>query len=173
MNSIDLLLDEENELTFQLSVEGTRPAEAKCRLMLENKNMSLVFDAQKFENEEVHVILPPLHHVLKEGTYDMSLEVIVDDRYFEPLSLKGNFEKRIKVTAEAKVTTKKKKIIPKATLLEVSSRSSTPKPVKRTTRKKAIKESSHLKRKNKPINKKEITDNDIMKIIEALASNKK
>ena len=39
MSSIDLLLDEENELTFQLNIEGSSPSSANCRLIVENKNI--------------------------------------------------------------------------------------------------------------------------------------
>ena len=99
MAEIDLMLDEENELTFQLNIEGTRPAEASCRLLLTNENMSLSFDAVQGGNDEVSVTLPPLGHVLKEGKYNMQLEVIVDDKYFKPLMIEGNFEKSIKITA--------------------------------------------------------------------------
>ena len=99
-SKIDLMIDEENELTFQVQIEGTRPGTAKCRLMLESKGMSLAFEGQS-TGDEVSVTLPPLDHIIKEGTYDMTLEVVVDDRFFEPLKLQGEFEKRLKVTAEA------------------------------------------------------------------------
>ena len=93
MDAIDLMLDEENDLTFQLDVEGTRPGSVECRLMIEAGDMSLIFNADRYKGEEVNVTLPPLDHVLKEGEYDMTLEVLVDDRRFIPLSLSGNFEK--------------------------------------------------------------------------------
>ena len=35
MSTIELMIDEENELTFQVQVEGTRPGTAKCILKLE------------------------------------------------------------------------------------------------------------------------------------------
>ena len=96
MSKINLMIDEENELTFQVQIEGTRPGTAKCRLMLESNSMSLAFEGQS-SNDEVSVTLPPLDHILKEGVYDMTLEVVVDDRFFEPLKLQGEFEKRLKV----------------------------------------------------------------------------
>ena len=46
MSSINLMIDEENELTFQVQIEGTRPGEAKCRLMLEIDDMSLAFSGR-------------------------------------------------------------------------------------------------------------------------------
>ena len=57
MSTIELMIDEENELTFQVQVEGTRPGTAKCRLMLESKNMMLAFEGQS-TGDEVAVTLP-------------------------------------------------------------------------------------------------------------------
>ena len=51
MTAIDLMIDEENELTFQVQIEGTRPGTAKCRLMLESKDMSLAFEGQSTGEE--------------------------------------------------------------------------------------------------------------------------
>jgi hypothetical protein len=79
MSTIDLMIDEENELTFQVQIEGTRPGTSRCRLMLESKDMTLAFEGQS-TGDEVSVTLPPLTHVLKEGTYDMTLEVVVDQK---------------------------------------------------------------------------------------------
>ena len=67
MSTIDLMIDEENELTFQVQIEGTRPGTAKCRLMLESKNMMLAFEGQS-SGDEVSVVLPPLDHIIREGT---------------------------------------------------------------------------------------------------------
>ena len=40
MEKIDLDLDNENEMTFNVVIEGTRPGEPLCRLMIENEDMS-------------------------------------------------------------------------------------------------------------------------------------
>ena len=122
MSTIELMIDEENELTFQVQVEGTRPGKAKCRLMLESKNMMLAFEGQS-TGDEVAVTLPPLDHIIKEGTYDMTLEVVVDDRFFEPLKLQGAFEKRLKVTAEAVTVRSKPRVRTSASLVEVKKKS--------------------------------------------------
>jgi len=161
MASIDLMLDEENELTFQLNIEGTTPGEASCRLLLDNENMSLVFEGNRNSNGELSVILPPLKHVLKEGTYDMSLEVIVNDKYFKPLMMEGNFEKSVTVTAIPATRKKTKKAIASASLLEVKkSAKTTKKPQKIRENKKNI---------NKA--KSNVTDEDILNIIKALSKN--
>lgn len=107
MSKIEMLLDEENELTFQVNIEGNRPSDASCRLRLDNTGVGLMFEANKSAEGEISVIIPPLTHVLKEGVYDMTLEVIVDDKYFQPLTVQGSFEKSVKVTAEAVVSRRK------------------------------------------------------------------
>ncbi len=157
MSTIDLMIDEENELTFQVQIEGTRPGSAKCRLMLESKEMALAFVGQS-TGDEVSVTLPPLDHVLKEGTYDMTLEVVVDDRFFEPLKLQGSFEKRLKVTAESVKVKTKPRIKTTASLVEVKKKASNAKVnVSNRTKQNIIREE-----------KAKISDKEIMDLIKHL-----
>ena len=162
MTTIDLMIDEENELTFQVQIEGTRPGTSKCRLMLESKDMSLAFDGQS-SGDEVSVTLPPLDHVLKEGTYDMTLEVVVDDRFFEPLKLQGAFEKRLKVTAEAVIVKTKPKVKTSATLVEVN----------KNTKDKPVKVNVRNKPSKKVIKESNISDEEILSIIKSLSKGRK
>ena len=158
MSTIDLMIDEENELTFQVQIEGTRPGTANCRLMLESKNMMLAFEGQS-SGDEVSVVLPPLDHIIREGTYDMTLEVVVDDRFFEPLKLQGAFEKRLKVTAESVTVKSKPRVKTSASLVEVKKKSKPAKvKVNNRSKQRVIKEK----------NNKQLTDSDIMSIIERL-----
>ena len=167
MTAIDLMIDEENELTFQVQIEGTRPGTAKCRLMLESKDMSLAFEGQS-TGEEVSVTLPPLDHILKEGNYDMTLEVVVDDRFFEPLKLQGTFEKRLKVTAESVTVRTKPKVKTSASLVEVK---------KKNNRPARVNVSNNTKRKRSVVSEskrqKEFSDQDIMNLIKKLTKGKK
>lgn len=166
MSAIDLLLDEENELTFQINVEGNAPGSAKCRLKLENKSdIGLLFEANSHQDGEISVVLPPLSHVLNEGEYKMILEVVVDDKFFEPLTLTGNFEKSVKVTAEAVVRTPKRK---KTTVTaSVAAEKSKPTVTVRNSRtQKVIKENSSQK-------KAAVTDKDIINLINALKTVKR
>jgi len=165
MSKIDLLLDEENELTFQLNIEGSRPADSNCRLAIKNSDMTLMFEAKNSNPGEVEITIPSLKHVLKEGEYDMTLEVIVDDKYFAPLTIKGNFENSIKVTAEAVVRTKKPKVKASATLIES--------PRVKNSKNTQVNEIAPIKPsvsvKNKAKSEKvELTDDAIMKILNAL-----
>ena len=168
MSKIDLLLDEENELIFQLNVEGNAPGSAKCRLKLENKGMDLLFEAKSHEKGEISVVLPPLGHIIKEGDYDLKLEVVVDDKYFEPLTLLGSFEKSVRVTAEAVVRTPRRK----STSVTASLQSENSKPAVSVRNSKTRNANKNSKRivENKSKKRKTITDKDILGLIEALQS---
>ena len=62
MSDLDLLLDEENEISFQLNIEGTQPGTAKCRLAIDGDNgMGLIFESNSVKNDEVTFTLPKLH----------------------------------------------------------------------------------------------------------------
>lgn len=164
MAEIDLILDEENELTFQLNVEGNRPGSgaATCRLMIEDGDLSLGFEARKNNNDEISVVIPPLAHIIKEGKYNMSLEVVVDDKYFKPLVLEGNFEKSIVVTATPKIKPRKKNTEMTAALVEVTSS-------KKSKNIKINKQKPKLKEENKHT-KSNFKDEDILQIIKALTA---
>ena len=156
MSAIDLLLDEENELAFQLNIEGTQPGQAVCRLAVDSPDIGLLFEGRGLRNGEISVILPPLSHVLKEGTYDMTLEVIVDDKFFTPLTVKGNFEKSVSVTAEAVVRSTPRK---KTTV--------TAKPIVENKSKSKVKNSIS---ENRTVRPNLASDEDIMKLVNALTN---
>ena len=101
MDTIDLHLDNDNELMFKVVVEGSRPADSVCRLMLEGGDFSYAFSGNVSEEGEVSVVIPTLKKSLTEGTYKAKLEVLVDDRIFMPLEFNANFKQSLKVTAEA------------------------------------------------------------------------
>ncbi len=163
MSKIDLLLDEENELTFQLNVEGNAPGSAQCRLKLENDGLGLLFEAKTGDPGEVSVVLPPLAHVLKEGDYDMTLEVVVDDKFFQPLTITGNFEKSVKVTAEAVVRKPKRKTTSVTASIQTEDKKPTVSVKNSRTKNKIVSEN----KKRKPV-----TDKDILRLIDALQRKK-
>lgn len=175
MNAINMLLDEENELTFQVNIEGNRPADASCRLRLDNASVGLMFEAKRNEDGEISVIIPPLKHVLNEGSYDMTLEVIVDDKYFEPLTLQGNFEKSVKVTAEAVVRRSNPKTSVSASTLVENKKKNKKQAVvvENKTLKNSVKKNTQPARKSENKNKrKPLTDRDIHRLIDMLSSRK-
>ena len=130
--------------------------------------MSLIFNSDTYNGEEVSVVLPPLGHVLKEGQYNMNLEVIVEDKFFKPLTLVGNFEKSITIVAES-VAKKKEVLRPQVSLSNVS--------VKSRKANTSNQDKAKVQRKRRKVletkrteTKAKITDGDIMALIEALKS---
>jgi hypothetical protein len=114
---INLTLDNENEIVFKVNVEGTGPAKASCRLVIESNGVSYGFEGSMRKNEAV-VTIPPLKRMLAEGSYQADLEVLIDDRIFTPLRMKANFRESIKVSASR---LNKEKKGPNATASIVSS----------------------------------------------------
>ena len=152
MNSIDLLLDDDNELKFKVSIQGTRPGNAFCRFMIEGPEMSYAFDGNVTDGGDVSVVVPSFKNILKEGIYDTRLEVFVNDRYFVPLKLKADFRQSINVVAES-FKAERKKPAASATLVSNSSK----KKIVKTNTKRKIDET----KRNSP----SLTDNDLLSII--------
>lgn len=122
MESVDLSIDTDNELNFMVTVEGSRPGSSSCRFLIEGPEMSYTFPGEIDQAGEVCVTIPSMNKLLKEGKYKSMLEVFVDDRVFIPLELDINFEKSVKVTAEAVVRKKKEKPAASAVLISRSPR---------------------------------------------------
>jgi hypothetical protein len=101
MSDIYLSLDQDNELRFNVAIEGSKPGTPKYRLVFEGKNLSYAFSGQQAGQGEVSFQIPSMKNMLKEGTYRANLEVMIDDRYFSPLSFDALFEESVKVTAES------------------------------------------------------------------------
>jgi hypothetical protein len=158
METIDLDLDNENEMVFKVQIEGTRPGEPLCRLMIESEDMSHYVQGEFGSNDEVTVVLPPMDKVLKEGSYESYLEVLVDDRVFIPLEMKLNFEKTVSVVAES-VSRRKKKPSASASLINSTRRT---KPGK-TSRSKVVK-------KVQTPDVEKLSESDILRLVSALKS---
>jgi len=125
MSDIQIHLDEDNELRFGVAVEGAESGNVTCRMVLESRDssMGIIFPGRAASNGEVKVLVPSLKSFLNEGVYPMKLEVLVDDRVFTPLSMDVELKQSIKVTAEAKVTRRKKETAVTATVLSETKKS--------------------------------------------------
>ena len=103
-NSIDLDIEDSNELLFKVRIEGTDPAPAKVRLVCESSNgdISYLFNGCALnEDDLVQFNIPNMNNKLKEGNYKGRIEVLVENRYFTPVEFNINFKKTMKVVAEA------------------------------------------------------------------------
>jgi hypothetical protein len=138
--------------------------------MIENEDMSLSMQGDFLENNEVSIVIPPLKGMLKEGSYDSYLEVLVDDRLFIPLEMQINFEQSVKVMAEA---IKRKKRIPVKASASLVSTNIKNKDNKKDKKNVSYEEDIDENKKIHPAKKRRderkiVTGNDIDTMVEAL-----
>lgn len=99
--TVTLDLEESNDLTFKIKLEGTAMSPAKVRLVCENEDFAYMFNGYGTgEDEVVQFTLPRMDKKITEGTYNARVEVLVDNRYFAPLQFQINFKKTLSVVAE-------------------------------------------------------------------------
>lgn len=100
--TIDLDIDESNELAFKIKMEGAASSPAKVRLVCEGKDFSYMFNGYGTgEPEVVQFTLPQMSSKIQEGVYGARVEVLVENRYFAPVQFQINFKKTLSVVAES------------------------------------------------------------------------
>jgi hypothetical protein len=100
--TVELDIDESNELAFKIKLEGAATSPAKVRLVCEGSDFSYMFSGYgTSEPEVVQFTLPQMSSKIQEGTYSARIEVLVENRYFAPLQFQINFKKTLSVVAES------------------------------------------------------------------------
>lgn len=160
MDSFDIHLDQENELAFSVTVEGTDEAELRYQLVLESDKMNYSFPGSSDTAGEISFVIPPLQKILSEGRYNTRLEVVVDDRIFTPLEMYTNAKKQVKVVAEAVV--RRKNSTPKVSASVISK---SPKVIKKDPPVKKEKVDDQIKLEN-------LTEAQVRKLAKIIARKK-
>lgn len=124
MSNISLFLDQDNELRFNVAIEGSKPGTPKYRLVFEGKNLSYTFNGSQVAAGEVSFVIPSMKNIIKEQNLHANLEVMIDDRYFTPLSFNASFEESVKVVAESISRPVQKKIDISASIISSNKTSS-------------------------------------------------
>jgi len=100
--TIELDIEESNELAFKIKMEGAATSPAKVRLVCEGQDVAYMFSGYGTgESEVVQFTLPRMTEKLEEGTYQARVEVLVENRYFAPLHFQINFKRAMSVVAES------------------------------------------------------------------------
>lgn len=124
--TVELDLEESNDLTFKIKMEGTAMSPAKVRLVCENNDFAYMFNGYGTgEDEVVQFTIPRMDRRLSEGNYRARVEVLVDNRYFAPLQFNLSFKKTLSVVAEA-LNVVKRQSSPEVTVTATSLISSKP-----------------------------------------------
>jgi len=189
--TIELNIDESNELLFKVQVEGNDVAPARVRLVCEGEDISYHFNGEGTDEPGiVQFVIPNMTGRIKEGVYSSSVEVLIDNRYFAPVQFDLQFKQPVKVTAESvsvpkKRASRKRDVTVSASpvLVEKSDRrpkvepTPTPKPLQiaegRRARKVKIEETLAKLPRDKPGKKDEgpISDGELRDLIESMTRN--
>jgi hypothetical protein len=124
LETIDLDIEESNELLFKVKVEGVEQAPAKVRLVCEVGELGYMFDGHATSEEGVvQFLLPVMKDKVKAGTYLSRVEVLIENRYFAPVQFNLNLKQAVKVVAES-IQAPQRKVVPqvKVTATSISSR---------------------------------------------------
>lgn len=102
LETIDLDMEEANELLFKVKIEGADQAPVKVRMVCESGDVAFMFNGRTAGPDGlVSFNLPVMKDKLKEGMYQSRVEVLIENRYFAPVQFQVNFKKAVKVVAEA------------------------------------------------------------------------
>jgi len=105
MSHFELFIDDDNEIKFDVTIEGTDSGKVSSKLVLETSSgFEVGFDATKMASDQIHFLVPSLKNILKEGSTPARLEVFIDDRRFVPLDLVVDLKKSVKVEAAVRTT---------------------------------------------------------------------
>ena len=137
-----LYSDKNNIFECDIQLEGASLSQAFARVIIESKELNLVFNGEINSDGNCRINLPKLN-VLKEGG-DMKLEVIADDMYFNPWNSQFELKKSKSITVEVKQP-QENIITENKTRVKVSVNNQTPRRKRKPQPKSTIKESQFTK----------------------------
>lgn len=149
METIEVKLDEPNELYFNVHVEGSSVGIVNVRLLCEGEDVSTIFAGKYLENGEVKVMIPEMkkNSLFKENKdYVAKLEVMIENRYFIPLQFGLRFKESVKVFAEVSQKTVSNTIKEQSTFTHTSQ----PQPAKQPEVKKPAVTANIVVKKSSP-----------------------
>ena len=98
-----LYSDKNNLFECDIQLEGASLSQAFARVIIEGKNLNLIFKGDISNEGNCRINLPKLN-MLKEGG-EMKLEVIADEMYFNPWNSPFELKKSKNITVEVKQPT--------------------------------------------------------------------
>jgi len=146
-----LYSDKPNLFECAIQLEGCSLNQASARLIIESEQNSLVFNGEIDNTGACLIPVKKLKGLVSEGG-NMKLEVIADDMYFSPWESEYELKQSKKVTVEVKTPTQNKSKLFESNKPKINVTFKDPKPLKRQTTKKVVKES-----KSKEFSKKDLT----------------
>lgn len=105
METIDVDIDEVNEIGFKLKIDGAASGQVSARLYCESDDgmMHAFTGTWKGEPETVTFRLPQMTRLVSEGVYPAWIEVLIDNKQFVPARFDLKFRKPVSVKVESVV----------------------------------------------------------------------
>lgn len=100
VETVQLDVDESNELLFKVAIEGHVVGPAKVRLVCESDQMSYLFHGHPSADQE-GLVQFVLNKGLAAGVYPSRIEVMVENRYFVPVNFNIEMKKTVSVVVES------------------------------------------------------------------------
>lgn len=97
--TVELDVDEINELLFKINIEGHISGPAKVRMICEGDDVSYMFPGRPDKDGLVQFVIAK-NSGLGEGTYPSKIEVLIENRYFVPVQFNVLIKKAVQVFAE-------------------------------------------------------------------------
>jgi len=111
---IQLVIDENNDLTFKVAVQGTNQNPTMSRLLLKlSEDKSIAFSGRVSGQDSLSFVVPSLVESVKpETTYECSVEMVVEGRFFVPCSFPVQFKVPVKCVTESVIVNNKTHNVP-------------------------------------------------------------
>lgn len=140
-----LFTDKAENFECNIDIEGASISDTQARLVLESKNINLLFEGSVDANGRCSIVIPKLKDYLKESKEgSMRLEVIAEDTFFSPWE--DSFELKASKKVQVEVLSNKEDLIKEGKpSIKVSM------PAKKVEKKQAIQEKKAQPKKTTPI----------------------
>lgn len=111
METLELILNEQNTLSFEVDINGITNEKIEVNFVIENDGMDLSFKGTLVEGV-VEIQLPILTSILKAKTYAAKMAFVIENtKYFEPLHTNVEFIQPISITTKPKRSAVKKSVV--------------------------------------------------------------
>lgn len=105
-----LFTDKAENFECNIDIEGASISDTQARLVLESKNINLLFEGSVDTNGRCSIVIPKLKDYLKDSKEgNMRLEVIAEDTFFSPWE--DSFELRASKKVQVEVLSNSKDIL--------------------------------------------------------------
>jgi len=111
METLELILNEQNTLSFEVDITGITNEKVDVNFVIENEGMDISLRGTLVEGV-VEIQIPILSNVLKAKTYAAKMAFVIENtKYFEPLKTNVEFIQPISITTSVKSAVKTEKVV--------------------------------------------------------------